>query len=89
MLFEPLCVARHVPGNVFDAVVWREELIEVEHSRVELFTQNLLVFPFFTFLQHKRDTYHTHNLSPLIKELQKAYLLRTADVTITISFQAA
>lgn len=46
----PLGVAGHVPGDVVDAVFRREELVEVDYSWVELLTQNLLVFPFFTLL---------------------------------------
>lgn len=53
-LSEPLGVAGHVPGDIVNAVFWRKELIEVYHSRVELFTQNLLMFPFFTLLQRKK-----------------------------------
>lgn len=50
LMSQPLGVAGHVPGDVVDAVVWREKLIQVDHSWVELFTQNLLMFPFFSFL---------------------------------------
>lgn len=46
----PLGVAGHVPSNIVYVVVGREELIQISHSAVQLFTQNLLMFPFLTFL---------------------------------------
>lgn len=52
----PLGVARHVPGDVVDAVLGREELVEVEHRRVQLLAQDLLVFPLFTFLNKNDDS---------------------------------
>lgn len=50
----PLSVAGHVPGDVVDAVFWREELVEVDHSWVEFLAQNLLMLPFFTLLETNR-----------------------------------
>lgn len=51
---QPLGVACHVPGNVVDPELRRQELVEVDDGWIELFTQNLLVFPFFSFLQSNR-----------------------------------
>lgn len=56
----PLGVACHVPGDVVDAVVWWEELIQVDHSRVQLFTQYLLMLPFFSFLRRNKETHSCH-----------------------------
>lgn len=47
---QPLGGAGHVPGNVVDPELRRQELVEVEDSWVELFTQDLFMFPFFPFL---------------------------------------
>lgn len=71
---QPLGVAGHVPGDVVDPVVWREELVQVDHSWVELFTQNLLMFPFFPFLWHKRGVRgiaHAHDVGPAKTKLKK------------------
>lgn len=48
---QPLGVACHVPGNVVNPELWRQELVEVDDGRIELFTQDLFVFPFFPFLE--------------------------------------
>lgn len=48
---QPLGVACHVPGNVVNPELWRQELVEVDDGRIELFTQDLFVLPFFPFLE--------------------------------------
>lgn len=47
---QPLGVAGHVPRDVVDGELRRQELVEVDYGWIELFTQDLFVLPFFPFL---------------------------------------
>lgn len=71
ILCQPLGVAGHVPGDVFNAVVWRQELVQVGDSWVKFFAQNLLMFPLLTFLWHKADTRYVASIVKLLIDKKK------------------
>lgn len=58
-LLPPFGVTGHVPGDVVDAVLRRQELVEVNDSRVQLLTQDLFMLSLLPLLGTKPPGRHS------------------------------